>query len=859
MSKISKKSIDIYALARDASHYLLIPESVAKPQNFNEISLLLKERFVSGKPLTFRSGGTSLSGQAVTKDLLVDTRIGFRKIEVLDQGKRIRVQPGVTVREVNNRLKPYGYKFGPDPASEVACTIGGVIANNSSGMMCGTETNAYKTIESLVIVFSDGSILDTSSINATALFKNLQPKLFSSLQSIKNKIDNNIRLKEEIRSHFRLKNTMGYGINAFVDYDDIIEILNHLVIGSEGTLVFVAEATFKTVPIKPFAASSLLIFNNLASSNSALASIIDSGAAAIELLDSKSLKVAKNTNTNLEVFKKLNIENQSGLLVEYQSDSADKLELQLTEAQKVLDRLDLNGKMSLARDLKTRNEMWHIRKGLYASVAGARRSGTTALLEDIAVPVSELGDTCESLINLFDKHHYKDSVIFGHARDGNIHFMLNEDFRRPENINHYQKFTEDMVELVLSKKGTLKAEHGTGRVMAPFVRRQYGDEIYEIMVQIKLGFDPKRILNPDVIISTDDAIHLRNIKTSLDVNAVVNNCVECGFCEPACPSRNLTLTPRQRIAIQRALPIVSRETKKAILSDYKNHVLDTCATDSICALYCPLGIDTGELVRDQRSNNSLIWTFLAKKYGLGLLVIRNILAIAMKTPLKSRWNFEFYFRGARRKSRPELDADLIYLPSCVNEFLGPSLQNTFEQLCEKSGLKVYVPEQISNICCGTPWKSKGHKSNVKNNIKYDLPVVTDNSSCRIGFDSIDINKFVIENLIPKLNVRKAKLIVVHPTCSSEKSDGNQYLIQLAHLLADQVVIPPNWSCCGFAGDRGFLQPKLTESATSDESSYISNISADYFVSSNRGCEAAMSNRSKRPYQNILQVLLELTN
>ena len=137
-----------------------------------------------------------------------------------------------------------------------------------------------------------------------------------------------------------------------------------------------------------------------------------------------------------------------------------------------------------------RNKLWAARRGLYTTVAGNRPSGTNALLEDVVVPVQQLGETCRNLSELFDQHGYRDSVIFGHAKDGNIHFMLNEQFNDAAQLSRYQAFTEDMVELILGNAGSLKAEHGTGRIMAPFVRQQYGDELYEIMVAIKRLIDP---------------------------------------------------------------------------------------------------------------------------------------------------------------------------------------------------------------------------------------------------------------------------------------------------------------------------------------------------------------------------------
>lgn len=864
MSQISTKTIDLHAHARDASHYLLLPKEIAKPSTVYEIASLIKSNYEKKQPLTFRSGGTSLSGQSISNETLVDTRRSFKKIEILDNGKIVRVEPGVTVREVNNRLKQYGYKLGPDPASEIACTIGGVVANNSSGMFCGTEFNAYQTIQSLKIVFSDGSILDTGDKNAENLIKELHANLYAELLSIKQEINSKPHLKESIRNHFRIKNTMGYGLNSFIDFNSINEILTHLIVGSEGTLAFVSEVTFRTVPIKPFAASSLLIFEDLSKANQALLPIIESGAAAIELLDKTSLNVAKRENKSLDFLKAIDISEQSGLIIEYQEESSDSLRESVERAENLIRGLKSAKALPLTEDLRTRNEMWHIRKGLYASVAGMRKPGTTALLEDIAVPVSELTETCESLITLFEKYHYKDSVIFGHARDGNIHFMINEDFRNKEAVTHYKNFTEDMVELVLGHNGTLKAEHGTGRVMAPFVRKQYGDELYELMRRIKFAFDPRNIFNPDVIITDDSELHLKNLKITPEIDETVNNCVECGFCEPGCPSKNLTLTPRQRIVLNRALVSLPDKDRKAISNDYRYQSLDTCATDSICALYCPLKIDTGQLVRIQREKKSYFWKKIGANYASALFWIRNGFRFALKTPLLKSfftkyWNFQYFTNGTKRKSLMNPNPDAVYLPSCIGEFLGPTMQPVVEKLFDRANLSLYIPDGIDNYCCGTPWKSKGHEGYVVPSLNFTAPVITDNSSCTNAYKAIDINQYVLERLVPKLNIEKVNKIVVHPTCSSEKRDGNASLIALANLMAEEVIVPPNWNCCGFAGDRGFIRPELTQSATEAESDFLKDIDADFYVSDNKGCEVAMSNSTQKEFKNILEVLLELAN
>jgi D-lactate dehydrogenase len=879
---VSAREIERYSYGYDASHYLLIPESVARPQSKEEISSLLASHFAKRVPLTFRAGGTSLSGQSLSNSLLMDSRDNFKGIEIKDEGKVITVQPGISVREINNRLKPYGYKFGPDPASEIAATVGGVIANNSSGMVCGTAENAYKTILSAQIIFSDGSIFDTAYDDAESQLREIQPELYAVLVQEKERINNSSSMKADIERQFQGKNTMGYSLNAFIDYSNPVDILLHLMVGSEGTLAYISEATFRTIPLKPFASTQLLVFNSLTAANESLTAIVGTGAAAIELLDKTSLEVAQREERAIAEMKALKVDRHAALIVEYQELTSQALDKRISESQEVYRSLTLATPVITAETLGRRNDLWHIRKGLYATVAGARKAGTTALLEDIAVPVGQLATTCEGLISLFNNYNYHDCVIFGHARDGNIHFMLNEDFREQTSQNRYRDFTEEMVDLVLGFSGTLKAEHGTGRVMAPFVRKQFGDDLYSVMVALKRAFDPHQILNPDVIITENSKIHLENFKISPTVEAEIDRCVECGFCEQGCPSKSLTLTPRQRITSRRAM--VSAQSKgefalaKKIEKSFAYDGIDTCAVDGMCAIACPVGINTGDLVkrlRDEKSSTieQQLWNVAAKNWNSFLALSRLGISLASLLP---KFRGVKLWPGKRRNVYETSNPDVVYLPSCTNELFGPSNEDLFLELCKKAQINVYVPEGIGSVCCGTPWKSKGMTLGAavmqkKNNEMLKLieplniPIVTDSPSCAEGFIAgfngkkvLDSTQFIAAYLLDRLDVKKVEKVVVHPTCSSTKLDENKALLSVAHALAENVIVPPNWGCCGYAGDRGLLHPELTESACKAEADFVKSVGAHFHISNNRTCEMAMTSAVGSQYVSALSLLRELS-
>lgn len=910
-ASIAVRPSDRLAFAHDASHYLLTPEAVAVPESVEQVARLFAVSRAQHVSVTFRSGGTSLSGQAGTAGVLIETRRGFRAVEVLDGGRRVRTGPGATVRMVNTRLARHGRKLGPDPASEIACTIGGVVANNSSGMACGITDNTYRTLVSAVLVLPSGTVLDTGAPDADARLRRTEPQLYTGLEKLRERVRTDPESVDKIRLLYSIKNTMGYGLNSFLDFEAPVDILQHLVIGSEGTLAFVAEATFETRAVKPHVATGLLLFPDMAAATSAVPALVAAGFATIELLDAMSLRVGQRDPEAPEELRRLGVVNHAALLVEYQDETDDELRVHRQHAASVFAALGLAEPGELSSDPSRRAQLWHIRKGLYTLVAGNRPSGTTALLEDIAVPVERLYETCEGLGRLFSKHRYEDSVIFGHAKDGNIHFMLNERFEDPESLARYEAFTEDMVELVLAQQGTLKAEHGTGRIMAPYVRRQYGDELYDVMLELKRLVDPDRLLNPGVLLSEDPKAHLRNLKSAPAVEAEVDRCVECGYCEPVCPSRDLTLTPRQRIVLRREMAQAEAVGDAALLKELRKEYdydgVQTCAVDGMCQTACPVLINTGDLVRRLRAENASAgsqksWAAAARHWGtlssLGGAAMTVADALPAVLPRISTalgravlgpesvpyYSVELPAGGRQRRPVSAPDPVAVYFPSCTGTMFGPvgesGVGESFLSLCRRAGVAVATPDDIPSLCCGTPWKSKGLSEGygemtqrVASSLRQatrggSIPVVCDASSCteglRIildaaaesGIEVVDAVAFVDASVFPRLRqpIAPVPSVTLHPTCSSAHLKLDGALRRVAQAAAVEVVIPDDWGCCAFAGDRGMLHPELTASATQREAAEAISANTAAYASVNRTCELGMTRATGREYEHILQVL-----
>jgi len=905
---VSRRSIDRLKYAHDASHYLLVPQTVVTPRSADQVASVMRACDRAGVSLTFRSGGTSLSGQGITDSVLVDTRMRFQGIEVLDGGARVKVQPGVTVRAVNAALAPYSRKLGPDPASESVCTIGGVVANNSSGMHCGTQANTYRTLDSMVLVLPSGTVLDSADPQAGRRLAEAEPALHDGLLRLRRRVRDDPDSMATVERLFAMKNTMGYGLNSFLDHEDPLDILVHLAVGSEGTLGFVAEAVFRTVEVVADVATGLLVFPDIGAATSAVPGLIEAGSVTAELMDAASLKVSATDPRSPAVIRELDVDRQAAVLVEFEAASADELVETRHRVEPALEALAGGAPFRLTTDPTDRASLWHVRKGLFSAVASARPRGTNALLEDVVVPVARLGETCGSLSELFDRHGYEESVIFGHARDGNVHFLLKERFDDVGHLERYEAFTDDMVDLVLGHGGSLKAEHGTGRIMAPFVRRQYGDELTDVMRALKELVDPHGTLGPGSVLSDDPRSYLRDLKTSPPVEEEVDRCVECGYCEPVCPSRGLTTTPRQRIVLRREMERARERGDAELLAelerDYDYDAVQTCAVDGMCQTACPVHINTGDLVRRLRAQDSgpvasRAWRTAAGHWdavtrGAGAaLTGADVLPAAVPTAvsqvgrrLLGAEQVPLYDDRLPRGGTPRSEVDdpapeAVFFASCLGTMFGSEgdgAGEAFVSLARRAGVALRTPEGLPGMCCGTPWKSKGHRRGYDRMLDTvvpalleatdggRLPVVVDASSCAQGLVTmaanasaaltvVDAIEFAASTFLPRLTVTApVPSVALHPTCSSTELGTAAAMTTLARAFAEDVVVPRSWGCCAFAGDRGLLHPELTASATAPEAAELASRDFTAYASSNRTCEIGMSRATGKPYVHVLELL-----
>lgn len=907
------------AYSSDASAYSLLPKAVILAANEPEAQMVIGLCFKLGIPLTFRGAGTSLSGQSISDSILLVADRSWNRFHLSEDKKRITMQPAALGGNVNRFLKKYDKKIGPDPASINAATIGGIAANNSSGMTSGTLRNCYNTLVNLRVILPDGSLLDTSSSHSKKEFLRLNKKLVNSISEITGTINSNELLKSKIAEKYKIKNTTGYGINSFVDFSDPLEIIAHLMIGSEGTLGFISEITLETVPDLPLKATAFVIFDEIATACELVQKLADSKVEAAEIMNSKSIKLLNNKHLNSR-FLKNSGDNSAALLIETSALTEKVLKKNCSNIQKIFSGSGINN-VEFIFDPTEQKIIWDLRKGLFPSVCKERENGTTVIIEDVNFRIEDLASAAKDIEYLFDKYSYQKPVIWGHALSGNLHFTITSNFSETKEIKKYSFFMDDLTRLVIDKyRGSLKAEHGTGRNIAPFVKREWGEEIYGIMCEIKNLFDRSGILNPDVIISGNSSIHLGNLKHVPVTGKSIDKCIECGFCEEICPSKNITLTPRQRIIVWREIQKLSGNSdsihlKKNLIKDFDYFGIDTCAADGLCSLNCPVDIDTGYLMKQLRNAritpavNSLS-KYIAKNFGAVITLFgyslsaihffkrltgtRFLTGTAAVFSRISKHNIPEWSRHIPTKSILKFNSSIptkqsvVYFPSCVSRVMGPADNSAEEsaqseiiiKLLQKAGFDILYPENMENLCCGQPFESKGFFSEAdrKSDELYNellkttwngkFPVLFDTSPCSLRMkkyiSSLDtasvINifdsvEFIDAFLLKNLKIEKKFNSVALHVTCSSKKMGQDEKLLRIASLCSESVVIPENISC--CGFAGDKGFRFPELNKSALETLEKSVhNCQTGFSTSRTCEIGLSRHSGIEYKSIFYLLNE---
>ena len=587
----------------DASFYRQIPKVVIRSDGEEEISRIVQLCQKYKMPFTFRAAGTSLSGQSCTDSVLIVAGKHWEKYEIGEGQDTIKLQPGIVGARVNDILKPYGRVFPPDPASIGSAMVGGVVINNASGMNCGVvHANSDRMMVSARIILTDGTVLDTGSKESREAFRKSHPEFLKKIEDLRDKVRADKELADRISKKYSIKNVTGLNLRPLIAYDDPFDIIAHSMVGSEGTLAFLSEVTMKTLYDYKFKASAMVYFLTMKESCEAVVAMKKLKAGeedlkmsaenlmvkSAEMLDYMSLnsvddpvflQYKKDVDAGkIEGVQPGDYHNLTAILTETKGVTHEQLLEKIEKIKECLGQFRLYIPAEFTEDPAVFGKYWAIRSGIFPSVGGTRPVGTSCLIEDVAFPIESLPEATVKLQKLIADHGYNDACIYGHAFEGNYHFILNQSFADEHEVARYAEMMRDVAKLVVEGyDGSLKAEHGTGRNMAPFVKYEWGEKAYETMKELKAIFDPEGLLNQGVIFNDDPDCYIKCLKPlpvlSYDYASVpdggrylmepglstaeetveqvkrANKCIECGFCEVNCMSCGLTLSSVYRMRI----------------------------------------------------------------------------------------------------------------------------------------------------------------------------------------------------------------------------------------------------------------------------------------------------------------------
>ena len=900
------------AWGTDAGFYRKLPQMVIRSTGEDEVARLLQDASDLGIPVTFRAAGTSLSGQAITDSVLIVAGKNWEKYEVGDEGKTITLQPGIVGQRVNEILAPYGRTFTPDPASKRSAMVGGIVMNNASGMNCGTHANSDRILISAKLILADGTILDTGDEDSRQQFMQSHPDFIARIEQLRDRVLANKSLVQRIRYKYGIKNVTGLNLLPLITYADPFDIITHLLVGSEGTLAFGAQFTMNTGHLYKHSASAMLYFSSMADACNAVKAMKSGPVFSAEILDKKSLSsVGDTTGPGL-----------TAVLTETKADSPEELQQNIQAIESILTGFHLYVPAHFTDDKDECARYWAIRSGIFPSVGGTRPLGTTVIIEDIAFHIENLTEATLDLEQMLLDHGYDDSCIYGHALEGNYHFIIAQSFDTEEQVQKYRNLMLEIEKLVVDKyDGSLKAEHGTGRNMAPFVRHEWGDEAFAIMREIKAIFDPRNILNPGVIFNDDPECYIKGFKPMPLAEEHVNRCIECGFCEVNCVSCGFTLSSRQRIVVQREiarLQATGEEPARLARLEKQYQYLgnETCAADGLCSTSCPMRINTGDMTHTLRSQalppgsmGYRMGHFAATHLQGTLGALKPVLTLAgaaqsvigngavrfvgrelhrMGLPL---WTPSLptahYGTHMSQPNKPAVNRRVVYFPSCLNRTMGYSksggkrqdLADLVVEFMARNGWQVIFPKNMGQLCCGQIWESKGmmdiadRKTLELEDALLDasegglLPVICDQSPCLHRMRSqmkrihpLELLEFVHDYMADNLTFcPTSEPVALHITCSTRQMGLADKVISLARRCTCDVVLPEGVGCCGFAGDKGFFTPELNAYALRHLREQIEQHGVRRGFSNSRTCEIGLTTHSGVPYQSLLYLIDECTS
>lgn len=725
--------------------YQIMPLGAVIPRHEGDVLAVVDYARRHGIPITARGAGSGLAGQTLGRGIILDFSKHFLRIADIDRDHgTVRVQPGVIQTDLNRELRKHGLQFAPDPSSSSFCTLGGMLANNAGGSHTIRYGATRDNTESLRMALADGTVIETGRVDRAAPAagtRDARERLASAVASL---VDRNREMIERHAPKTR-KNSSGYAlleaVNGAVD-------LTQLIVGSEGTLGLILDATLRIVPVPRATATALVLFDDLERTGAAVMEILRSRPSAVELLDRTFVDVIREGTPSVAAT--LPAGTEAILIVELDGDEALEVDARMTSLSRRLtgrERLATEVRRSVSAEEAAR--IWAIRKA--ASPILSRREGrlrNTRFIEDAAVRPEQMAAFVTRLRRLLSKYELQ-AAIFGHAGDCNLHCNPLMNPKDARDLDTMEAVAEEFVDMVIDLGGSLSGEHGDGRLRTPYLRRAYGP-VADLYAEVKNIFDPQGILNPGIKVH-DGATRMiddlrygtgyRRVATStvLDGEAwqrEIEKCHGCGACQNYCPvaveTKDEAATARAKANLLRAV-ISGRLDPGVITTPGFKAVMDLCVNCRLCHSECPTAIDIPGMAvlakeiyvrsHGKRTPDRLLTA------GQPILRLGSLFAPIANAALKSRplRRVIAAFSGvaSRRVMQPFASAPLqtrvpstdpegrkvAYFHGCFGGF--QDLQGEGRaavELLERLGCSVAIPPQE---CCGIAAITYGHLDDVR--------------------------------------------------------------------------------------------------------------------------------------------------
>jgi anaerobic glycerol-3-phosphate dehydrogenase C subunit len=599
------------AFATDASIYQIMPMCVISPKDTADVIAVVKYAKEHNIPIVARGAGSGLAGEALGSGIVFDMTRYMSKIDNIEQdGSRIICQPGAVLDDINNALAKYGKKIGPDPSSGNRATIGGIVANNATGAHSLVYGYIADHVEKVEAVLADSSIVEftnnmsTDTGAAEQCYSLLSPKADVIQKALP-------RTK---------RNRSGYGI-ANICHNGKIDMAR-LMAGSEGTLAIFTQITLRTVDVPKAKGLVQIEFASLDNMAKAVPIIVDSGAAACELMDQTLTKMAVDAYPAYRDV--LPVDAVVSLVVEHIGQDQDEVKEKI---QKTLAAIGpLAAKHHIYLDAVSQARLWKSRKDAVPLLSRDKTDKKAiGVIEDVSVENVRLAEYVIGINKIAEKYKMP-LVYYGHAGDGEMHIRPYLDLSKPDDIETLKKIAAEVFELAWSLGGTISGEHADGLVRTPFIKRQYGDEFYELLRQVKNIFDPQGIMNPGKIINDDPDIMTKNLKAAYKYNTdrlktnlffepdeyrlEISQCNGDALCRST--QNGVRMCPVFRamgdeIGCSRAKANLLRFWITGLISDEDfesddfKRLLDMCVNCKMCSVQCPSGVDISKLIIEARA------------------------------------------------------------------------------------------------------------------------------------------------------------------------------------------------------------------------------------------------------------------